>query len=180
MDRLEKYLHREAELQRRYFKWHLRLKEGLTEKQLFSAKVICWCIIGIIICLICSTCNPAYGNELPIIKKAAIRNKCVSDDYLLLLAIRKAENGRSGCEFGVKHPRAWDTNLDTQAGWAAVTIVKHHKRFGSGKVTIQFINSLADRYCPKSCDFIGNRNWKKNVRFWFEKFKREGVETCEK
>jgi hypothetical protein len=111
--------------------------------------------------------------EVPVIRLAAERNgiKFGSDDWFILLAIRRAENGRSGCEFSIKHPRAWQTNLDTQAGWAAATIVKHHKRFGDDKVTIQFINSLADRYCPKFCDPIGNGNWKKNVRFWFRKLK---------
>jgi hypothetical protein len=112
--------------------------------------------------------------ELPTIRKAAERNgiKYGSDDWYLLLAIRKAENGRDGCEFGVTHPRAWDTNLDTQAGWAAATIVKHHKRYGSDEVTLEFILSLADRYCPASCDPDGNKNWKRNVNFWFDKFQK--------
>lgn len=77
-----------------------------------------------------------------------------------------------GCEFGIADPRAWDTNLDTQAGWAAATIVKHHKRYGSDYVTLGFILSLADRYCPASCDPDGNRNWKRNVWYWFDKFQK--------
>jgi hypothetical protein len=110
--------------------------------------------------------------ELPTIRKSAERNgiKYGSDDWYLLLAIRKAENGRSGCEFGVTHPRAWETNLDTQAGWAAATIVKNHQRFGNKAVTKEFILFLQKRYCP---DNEGGRKWLKNVRFFYKKFKEE-------
>jgi hypothetical protein len=112
--------------------------------------------------------------ELPTIRKAAERNgiKYGSDDWYLLLAIRKQENGRDGCEFGIADPRAWETNLDTQAGWAAATIVKQHKRYGSDQVTLGYVLNLADRYCPASCDPDGNRNWKRNVWYWFNKFQK--------
>ena len=111
--------------------------------------------------------------EIPTIRKAALRNsiKFGSDDWFLLLAIRKAENGRDGCEFGIKHPKAWDTNLDTQAGWASATIIKHHKRLGIAQITPEVINSLGNRYCPKEVDPIGNKYWKRNVKYFFEKFK---------
>jgi len=111
--------------------------------------------------------------EIPVIRKAAERNgiEFGSNDWFILLAIRKAENGRSGCEFGIKHPKAWNTNLDTQAGWAAATIRKNRVRWSDAGMQSYFINFLADRYCPKECDAVGNLNWKKNVRFWFRKFK---------
>ena len=66
--------------------------------------------------------------ELPTIRKAADRNNCRGDDFLILLAIRKAENGGPGKEFGVTHPKAWDTNLDIQTGWAAATIGRSEER----------------------------------------------------
>jgi len=115
--------------------------------------------------------------EIPTILNAAERNNIQfdSDDWFLLLAIRKAENGRAGCEFGIKHPRAWDTNLDTQAGWASATIVNHHRRFGSDVVTTEFVYSLGDRYCPWQVDSVGNVNWKANVWHWYTKLKKEGV-----
>ena len=136
-------------------------------------------------------CNGAVCNgyqisleaELPVIKKAARRNGIEpgSDDFALLLAIRKAENGRAGCEFGVTHPRAWDTDLDTQAGWSAATITKHHKRFRSAEVSAAFINSLGNRYCPAANDPDGNKNWKRNVKFWFAKFEEvQNADTSEK
>jgi len=131
--------------------------------------------IAIIILLsIMPNCNGASQEaEIPTIRKAAERNgiKYASDDWFLLLAIRKAENGGNGLQFGIMNPKA--DNLDKQAGWASATIIKHHKRFGSPKVTPEFINSLADRYCPIECDPQGNKNWKKNVRFWFDRWKNE-------
>ena len=106
-------------------------------------------------------------------RAAAERNNCRGDDFIILLAIRKAENGRAGCEFGIKHPKAWDTTLDKQAGWAAATVVKNRTRwYDSGAChEVDFITFLADRYCPKSADPEGNKHWKKNVLYWFRKLK---------
>jgi len=111
--------------------------------------------------------------ELPTIQKAGERNGCVKDDLCLLVAIRIQENGEKGTEFGVLHPKAKGKGLDVQAGWAAATIMKHHKRYDSDKVTDGFIYSLADRYCPKADDPEGNANWKKNVPKIYRKVKRE-------
>ena len=108
--------------------------------------------------------------ELSTIKAAAMRNNCHGEDFTLLLAIRKAENGGSGKEFGIKHPKAWDTSLDVQAGWAAATIMQHHKRYPKLQGN-DFIISLADRYCPVLDDPTGNKNWKKNVIFYFNEMK---------
>ena len=109
--------------------------------------------------------------ELPVIQKAAERNNCCGDDFIILLAVRMAENGPEGTEFGVLHPRAIDTDLDTQAGWAAATVVKNRIRYNQQKRKEDFIEFLADRYCPPSVDPEGNRNWKKNVKFYVRKFR---------
>lgn len=123
------------------------------------------------------TSEPLF-RELSIIRLAAKRNKCNADKFWLLLAIRKAENGRPGREFGILDPKALaevkaepQRSLDIQAGWAAATIVKNHQRWKNAGRPGDFINFLADRYCPASVDPEGNKNWKRNVRFWFEKFK---------
>ncbi len=76
-----------------------------------------------------TTAEVLFGSEYKVIKQAADRNQCYGDDFIILLAIRKAENGRKGLEFGVMHPRAIDTNLDIQAGWCAATIVKNRVRW---------------------------------------------------
>ena len=113
------------------------------------------------------TKDPWDVNDI-IIAKAAERNNCLGDDYLLLSAIRKAENGGPGKEFGVKHPRAWDTNLDTQAGWCASSIVKARKRWLTAGKPEDFITFMGRRYCPPN-DHPLNKNWVKNVKYWFKK-----------
>lgn len=144
--------------------------------------------IGVLIGIV-PNCNGAVCKgkltlkaEIPTIRKAAERNgiKYGSDDWYLLLAIRKAENGSKFREFGILHPKCdrimqADPNntLDIQAGWAAATVMKHHKRFGSDRVNTAFINSLGDRYCPEECDPEGNKNWKRNVKYWFKKLREE-------
>lgn len=131
---------------------------------------------------------PAYDNqlveELPIIKKAAERNNCIGDNFFILLAIRKAENGSPGREFGILHPRCLaeirrrpNCSLSIQAGWAAATIVKNRLRWMAAKSPGEFIGWLADRYCPPSEDLEGNRNWKRNVKYFYEKFKNERAEN---
>ena len=127
-----------------------------------------------------------YPGEYSIIRTAADRNECIAEDFVILLAIRCAENGRAGLEFGVTHPRAINTDLNTQAGWAAATIVKNRNRWsglevtpapgGVGSATVEasdgFIAFLADRYCPASVDPAGHRNWKRNVAYWYGKLAR--------
>jgi len=114
--------------------------------------------------------------EIPTIRKAAERNgiKFGSDDWYILLAIRKQENGGPGLEFGIMNPDAND--LDSQAGWAAATIVKNRARWRKAGKPSCFINYLADRYVPRECDPVGNYYWKRNVHFWFRKL-RDGNNT---
>lgn len=116
--------------------------------------------------------------ELPIIRIAANRNNCKGDKFSLLLAVRKSENGRPGREFGILDPEALaridrepKRSLDIQAGWAAATIIKNHQRWKNAGRPGDFIDYLADRYVPKEADPVGNQNWKRNVRYWFNKFK---------
>jgi len=118
--------------------------------------------------------------ELPVILKAAHRNDCHGPNLLILLAIRKAENGQPGLEFGIKHPKCLAQieaepakSLDIQAGWAAATIVKNKRRWIRSNSENDFIEFLGNRYCPKETDPEGNKNWKRNVRYFYNKFKRE-------
>ncbi len=133
------------------------------------------------------------SDELITIGRAAERNKCGGDDFFILLAIRRAENGGWGREFGIKHrlckaqiEREPQRSLDIQAGWAAATIVKSRRRWeatpaaftgkqnaGVNSKQNEFIDFLADRYCPASADPKGNINWKINVKFFYERLKGE-------
>ena len=112
--------------------------------------------------------------ETPVIRIAAERNgiSYKSDDWYLLCAIRMAENGREGLEFGIMDKRA--DNLDKQAGWASATIINQHKRSGIKAVNAKFIDSLGNRYCPVGCDNDNGTNkfWKKNVTYWFKELRK--------
>lgn len=121
-----------------------------------------------------------YGleNEYAVIYKAAVRNVCKGNLFNILLAIRKAENGPAGFEFGVVAAKG--TNLDTQAGWAAATVVKNYRRFAKlHGIDINdckdwwvddFIKYLGNIYCPPSADLAGNKHWINNVKHWYLKF----------
>ena len=51
------------------------------------------------------------------------------------------------------------------------TIRNNKKRFGAVS-DAEFINRMADRYCPPSVDPKGNANWKKNVSALYFKAKK--------
>ncbi len=107
--------------------------------------------------------------EYSIIKKAAIRNDCYGSNFLVLLAIRKAENGCQGREFGVMNPEA--DNLDKQAGWAAASVVKARQRWVNAGKPDDFITFMGKRYCPPEAHPL-NKNWVKNVTYHYNKIKR--------
>ena len=137
--------------------------------------------LSLIICLLAANLQAAdLTKEKPTIRKAALRNNCKGDNLILLYAIRLAENGRKGLEFGILHPKAQKAirneptrSLDIQAGWCACTIVNQHKRSKIKQVNNAFIESLGNRYCPIGCDNDNgtNKHWIKNVKFWFYKLK---------
>ena len=52
------------------------------------------------------------------------------------------------------------------------TVSNNRKRFKRQDKYKNFLFFLADRYCPKDVDRIGNRNWKKNVKFYLLKNRR--------
>ena len=102
--------------------------------------------------------------------KVNIRPECYDLLVPILAAVRYAENGRAGREYGVLHPKALGKNYRTQAGWAAATVQKQFDRYckagGKSNDVAAYLISLRDRYCP-----IGaandptnlNEHWLKNV-----------------
>lgn len=44
------------------------------------------------------------------------------------------------------------------------TIRNNHTRWINAGRPGKYLDYLADRYCPRSADPIGNRNWKRNIR----------------
>ena len=117
------------------------------------------------------------NTEYDAIKKAANRNDCLGDDFIILLAIRKSEAGGPGKEFGIMNKAA--NNLDKQAGWAAATIVKNRARWNKTDKELDYISFLGSRYCPTKGENLTdnekklNKYWIGNVKYWFEKIKND-------
>ena len=69
----------------------------------------------------------------------------------LVAAIRYAENGRAGREYGVLHPDVEPT-YRSQAGWCAATVQKNWDRYkeqgGDTEDFKKYIAFLGSRYCP--------------------------------
>jgi hypothetical protein len=113
----------------------------------------------------------SFTTEMETIRTAAIRNGIEpgTEDWYILLAIRKAEAGASGREFGIMDARA--DNLDKQAGWCAASIRKNRERWdGTG----DFVEFMGRRYCPVNADNDPdglNVNWVGNVNYWKDKLK---------
>lgn len=90
----------------------------------------------------------------------------------IVAAIRKAENGAAGREYGIlgeavrrDMKRRGDT-YRVQAGWCAATVQKNYDRWVKAGSKGDFIVFLGNRYCPVGAknDPNGlNRNWIKNV-----------------
>lgn len=137
------------------------------------------CILGIL-CAVTRACDNcrvpesavrALGDELAVIDRAAERNDCHGDFRLLLYAIRKAENGGEGKQFGILNPKA--DNLDKQAGWCAATIRKNYSQWVEAGRPGEYAEFLQRRYCPVGAanDPNGlNANWMRNVRVWYARF----------
>jgi hypothetical protein len=108
--------------------------------------------------------------EAEIISKVAKKYKLTPTETALLKAIRKAENGPQGLEFGVVNPKARRFKDDpdptksytVQAMWAAGTI---KKRFDGD------IGKFAERYAPIGAENDPenlNKNWEKNVEYFMK------------
>lgn len=108
--------------------------------------------------------------EAEVISGVADHYKLDDSQRRLLFAIRKAENGKQGREFGVLTPEAMrfaddpdpTKSLQIQAMWAAGTIKKRYK--GD-------LNEFASRWAPVGADNDPtglNKNWVKNVSYYME------------
>jgi len=100
-----------------------------------------------------------------------IRPECRDMLAPVVAAIRHAENGGKGREYGILHARVKPT-YRSQAGWCAATVQKHYDRWVRGGSKGDFIVSLGARYCPVGADNDPtglNAHWIKNVRFYLTK-----------
>ncbi|MCD6155478.1 MAG: hypothetical protein J7J32_00280 [Candidatus Atribacteria bacterium] len=91
--------------------------------------------------------------------------------FALLLAIREAERGRAGFEFGIVKVK--NTDLKTQCEYACETIKNNFSRFKAQRKERDFIAYLGKRYAPIGAENDPdnlNRNWVHNVRWFYERF----------
>ncbi len=131
-----------------------------------------------------------FPSELDLIEYTSER---IGADLDLMLAIREAEKGRDGLQFGIMPTKAYKKNktlrerdgtrrpysseLEKQASWTACTIRKNMERYNTlppkeRKKYRDFIDFLGDRYCPVGADDPHglNINWEGNVRSFYRKF----------
>ena len=146
--------------------------------------------------------NIKHQLEWPAIIQAGRRNGLSDEQIVFLLAMREAENGPAGYEFGSKEVRG--TNLDKQAGSAAASIKKNEKRYQQYITTGQYNRAvLTPKQEPMDfSEFMGyyggpygngwapvidkngkdtplNKNWANNVRFYVDEvnkaFSQKGI-----
>lgn len=118
-----------------------------------------------------------YQNELPVILETAKR---VGIEPELMLAIRMAENGGEGLQFGVMPTKKYEeaigytkdgkfvpyrNSLEKQASWCAWTIRRNIERYNQAGEKSDFIDYLQRSYSPNS------NNWERNVRHYYSEFK---------
>lgn len=121
------------------------------------------------------TLKTIYAKEYMQIAEGALQNGCEDPVlFCIVFAIRNAENGRRGLEFGVMHPRAKDqpNSLRVQAGWCAATVSKNYKRWLQSDSTLDFIEFLGSRYCPVGAENDPNKlnqYWITNVKLFTER-----------
>ena len=101
-----------------------------------------------------------------------IRPECRDILAPIVAAIRYAENGGKGKEYGILHPRVKPT-YRSQAGWCAATVQKNYDRWVKAGRKGEFVVFLGNRYGPVGAENDPNglnKNWVKNVRFYVDKF----------
>ena len=89
----------------------------------------------------------------------------------IVAAIRYAENGGAGKEFGILNPKA--NTYRKQAGWCAATVQKNWDRWVESGRKVDFITFLGNRYCPVGAENDPNglnKNWVKNVTQFYCEF----------
>ena len=103
-----------------------------------------------------------------------IRPELRSELAPIVAAIRYAENGRAGREYGILHPRVKPT-YRSQAGWCAATVQKNYDRWVKAGRKGGFITFLGNRYCPVGAknDPNGlNKHWIPNVKKYTKRFSK--------
>lgn len=98
-----------------------------------------------------------------------VRPELQADGVKLLRAIRRAEAGGPGREFGIMNAKA--NTLRKQAGWCAATFQKNWDRWSATDRAVPFLVFFAGRYAPEGVandpDQL-NQFWLGNVIIFLE------------
>ena len=98
-----------------------------------------------------------------------VRPELQADGVKLLRAIRRAENGGPGREWGIMNAKA--NTLRKQAGWCAATFQKNWDRWSATQQAVPFLVFFAGRYAPEGVandpDQL-NQFWLGNVIIFLE------------
>ena len=76
-------------------------------------------------------------------------------------AIKRVENSPR-YPYGIKSVKAKNASEARQV--CRNTVVNNYRRWEAAGKPGEFVNFLADRYCPPSADPAGNANWKRNMK----------------
>ena len=78
-------------------------------------------------------------------------------------AIYRVEGGaKARAPFGILSVRV--STLEEARRVCYNTVQNNHDRWLRAGRPGEYLDFLADRYCPAAADAAGNRNWKKNIR----------------
>jgi hypothetical protein len=107
-------------------------------------------------------CAAQFDDAIVVNIRPALRTKLAP----IVAAIRYAENGGKGKEYGILHPKVKPT-YRSQAGWCAATVQKNYDRWVKAGSKGEYLVFLSKRYCPIGADNDPNglnHNWLGNVR----------------
>ena len=108
-------------------------------------------------------CPPALAYAVALVFIFVCARSSAQTDSNIADAIRRAEGKTSGIyRYGI---RSAPNELHARSICLA-TIRANRARWKKAGKPGDFIDFLAGRYCPAAADRAGNRNWKRNVK-WF-------------
>ena len=113
-------------------------------------------------------CAASFDDAIVVNIRPELRTKLAP----YVAAIRYAENGRAGREYGILHPRVKPT-YRSQAGWCAATVQKNWDRWVAAGSVGEYVTFLGGRYCPlddpRDKDKL-NQHWIPNVKKFQKRF----------
>lgn len=102
--------------------------------------------------ILAGTLLPALHAELPVKKATRIVD-----------AIYRVEGGsKAKVPYGILSRKISSTEEARRVCFN--TVQNNHTRWIKAGRPGEYLDFLADRYCPPSADPVGNRNWKRNIR----------------